>query len=98
MDKLNPLRTGSALALTAGTISLICALVVFLFPDGMINFVNAWFHGLDMGMIKSNKPWMLGEFIYGLFGATITGFLSGAIFAISYNLVGSCYPACRRAP
>jgi len=96
MDKLNPLRTGSALGLTAGTISLICALVVFLFPDGIINFVNAWFHGLDLTLIKSNKPWTLGEFVYGLFGATITGFLGGAVFAIFYNLAGSCYPACHR--
>ncbi|MBI5006060.1 MAG: hypothetical protein HZB95_02940 [Nitrosomonadales bacterium] len=98
MDKLNPLRTGSALALAAGTISLICALAVFLFPDGMINFVNAWFHGLDLNLIRSNKPWTLGEFTYGLFGATITGFLSGVIFAISFNLVGSCYLACQRTP
>jgi len=45
-DRLDPLRTGSALDLTAGTISMIYALVFFLFPDGMIGFVNAWFHGL----------------------------------------------------
>lgn len=46
MGRLSPLRTGSALALTTGTISMICALAVFLFPDGMISFVIAWFHGL----------------------------------------------------
>ncbi len=93
MNKLNPWHTGSALALTAGTVSLLCALAVFLFQDGMISFVNAWFHGLDMTLIKSNKPWTLGEFAYGLFGATATGFLSGAVFAICYNLVGKC-PNC----
>lgn len=97
MDRLSPLRIGSALALTAGTISMICALAIFLFPDGMISFVNAWFHGLDLTLIKSNKPWSLGEFFYGLFGATLTGFLGGAVFAICYNLVGNC-PACRREP
>ena len=97
MDRLSPLRTGSALALTAGTVSLICALAVFLLPDGMIGFVNAWFHGLDLTLIKSNKPWTLDEFAYGLFGATITGFLGGAVFALCYNLVGNC-PVCRREP
>lgn len=97
MDKLNPWRVGGALALTAGTVSLICALAVFLFPDGMINFVNAWFHGLDLAIIKSNKPWVLGGFVYGLFGATVTGFLGGAVFAFCYNLVGNC-PVCSRKP
>ncbi len=97
MDKLSPMRTGSALALTTGTISLICALAVFLFPDGMIGFVNAWFHGLDLTLIKSSKPWTFGTFAYGLFGATLTGLLSGLVFAYCYNLVGNC-PACRRKP
>lgn len=97
MDRLNPWRTGNALALTAATVSLICALAVFLFQDGMISFVNAWFHGLDLAMIRSNKPWTLVGFAYGLFGATVTGFLGGVIFACCYNLVGNC-PACRREP
>ena len=97
MDRLNPLRTGSALALTTGSISVLCAPAVFLFPDGMISFVNAWFHGLDLTLIKSNKPWTLDEFAYGLFGATMTGFLSGVVFAFCYNLVGNC-PACSRKP
>lgn len=94
MGKLNPWRFGGTLALTAGTVSLICALAVFLFPDGMINFVNAWFHGLDLTLIKSNKPWTLDGLAYGLFGAIATGFLSGVVFAFCYNLVGKC-PNCR---
>lgn len=97
MDRLNPIRMGSALALTADTISLDCALAVFLFPDGMIGFVNAWFHGLNLSLIKSDKPWSLDEFAYGLFGATLTGFLSGVVFAFCYNLVSNC-PACNREP
>lgn len=97
MDKLNILRAGSALGLAAGTISLICALAVYLFQDGMIGFVNAWFHGLDLTMIKSNKPWTLDGFAYGLFGATITGFLSGVVLAFFYNLVGYC-PGCKQKP
>ncbi|MBI5435772.1 MAG: hypothetical protein HY937_01420 [Nitrosomonadales bacterium] len=95
MDKLNPWRVGGALALTAGTVSLICALAVFLLQEGMINFVNAWFHGLDLSLIRSNKPWTLGGLVYGLFGATVSGFLGGVIFACCYNLVGYC-PACSR--
>jgi len=87
MDRLNSWRTGSALALAAGTASLICALAIFLFQDGMISFVNAWFHGLGLTILRSDKPWILGGLAYGLFGATLTGFLNGALFACSYNLV-----------
>lgn len=97
MDKLNLIRTGSALAITAGTINLICALAVYLFPDGTIGFVNAWAHGLDLTMIKSSKPWTVEGFTYGLFGVTLTGFLGGVVFALCYNLVGYC-PACRDKP
>lgn len=97
MDKLNLIRTGSALAITSGTINLICALAVFLFPDGTIGFVNAWAHGLDLALIMSGNPWTLGEFAYGQFGVILTGFLIGVVFAFCYNLVGCC-PACRDKP
>ncbi len=94
MNELNPWRVGSATALTAGTISLICALAVYLFQDGMIGFVNSWFHGLDLTLIKSSKPWTWSDFSYGLFGVSLSGFLSGVVFAGFYNLVGHC-PTCR---
>lgn len=90
MGKLNPWRVGSAMALTVAVFSLVCTAAVFLFPDGMINFVNAWVHGLDLTMLKSEKPWTLGGLAYGLFGATLTGFLSGVLFAYSYSLVSKC--------
>ncbi len=95
MDRLNPLRTGSALALTAAVISLVCTAAVFLFPDGMVNFVNAWVHGLDLGVLKSSKEWTVGGLAYGLFGVSLTAFLSGMLFAVCYNLTGKCL-ACRR--
>jgi hypothetical protein len=97
MEKLNPLRVGSAMALTVAVISLVCTAAVFLFPDGMVSFVNSWVHGLDFTILKSNKPWTLGGLAYGWFGVSLTGFLSGFLFACSYNLVGNC-PACSRKP
>ena len=90
MEKLNPWRVGGAMALTVAVISLVCTVAVFLFPDGMVNFVNAWVHGLDLTILKSDKPWTLGGLAYGLFGVSLTGFLSGALFACSYNLVSKC--------
>lgn len=93
MNRLNPWRVGSAMALTTGSISLVCASAVYLFPEEMIGFVNSWFHGLDLTFLKSDKPWTWADFSYGLFGATLVGFLSGSVFALFYNLVGYC-PAC----
>jgi hypothetical protein len=61
MDRLNPLRTGSGLDLTAGTISMICALAFFLFPDGMIGFVNAWFHGLRRERVQTHRECLQEE-------------------------------------
>lgn len=86
--ELNPWRVGGAMALTAAVISLVCTVAVFLFPDGAVNFVNAWVHGLDLTVLKSDKPWTLGGLAYGLFGVSLTGFLSGVLFALSYNLIG----------
>lgn len=41
MDRLNPWRVGSAMALTAGTLSLVCAAAVMLFPEQTVAFVNS---------------------------------------------------------
>lgn len=61
MDKPNPWRVGSALALTAAILSLVCAVAVYLFPDGTVEFVNSWTHGLDLAVLSSGAtshgPW-----------------------------------------
>ena len=88
MSKLNPWRIGSVTALTAALISVVCAVAVYLFPDGTVNFVNSWTHGLDLTMLRSEIRWTLGSLAYGLFNVTLTGFLVGALFACLYNLVG----------
>lgn len=92
--KLNPWQVGSAMALTAAVISVVCTVAVFLFPDGTVGFVNAWVHGLDLTLLMSNKPWTLGGLAYGLFGVTLTGFLGGALFAVCYNLIGRSSGGC----
>ena len=90
MDKLNPWRVGSATALTTAVISVVCAVAVYLFPQGTVDFVNSWTHGLDLTVLRGDKPWTLGGLAYGLFNVTLSGFLVGALFACCYNLVGIC--------
>jgi len=91
MDKLNPWRTGCALAATVAVFYIACVAAVILFPEGTFNFFNAWMHGLDLTMLKSGQAMMPGKLVYGLFGTTLTGFLSGIVYAWSYNLAGKCY-------
>ena len=69
---------------------------VLLFPDGTINFINAWVHGLDLTVLRSDKPYTLGGLAYGLFGVTLIGFLVGALFACCYNLADKC-PCCLKS-
>ena len=68
---------------------VLCRLAaVILFPEGTFDFFNAWMHGLDLAMLKSGQAMTPGKLVYGLFGTTVTGFLSGVVYAWSYNLAG----------
>jgi len=87
MDKLHPLHVGAALALAAVLLNALCAVLVLLFPDGAIDFVNAWSHGLDLRPLKSARPATWASFMYGLFGVALVGFVAGTVFAGCYNLL-----------
>jgi len=87
MEKLNPWRTGAALALAVTVLNVICAIAVYANPESVIAFVNSWWHGLDLGLIRSAKPWTPGGLMLGLFNAGVTGFVVGSIFAGCYNLI-----------
>ncbi len=93
MDRLNPWRTGSATALTAALLSVICAAAVYLFPQGTLDFVNSWTHGLDLTALRSERGWTVGGLTLGLFNVSLTGFGVGVLFACCYNLAGKC--SCR---
>ncbi|HEU4693452.1 MAG TPA: DUF5676 family membrane protein [Vicinamibacterales bacterium] len=88
MNKLDPWRTGVAVALTAAIVSIICALAVYLFPQGTVEFVNSWTHGLDLTLLRSDRPMTPGSVLSGLFNVSLTGFLIGTLFAWARNLIG----------
>ena len=89
MDKLNPWRTGIAVALTTAIVSIVCAAAVYLFPDGTVAFVNSWTHGLDLAALRSGEPLTLGGVVLGVFNVSLTGFLIGALFAWCRNLTAA---------
>lgn len=94
MTRLNPWRTGIAVALTSAITSIVCAAVVYVFPDGTVAFVNSWAHGFDVAVLQSDKPWTLGGLLLGTFNVALTGFLVGALFAWCRNLTAG-RPAAR---
>ena len=65
-----------------------CALAVALFPDSTIGFFNAWFHGLDLTLLRppGGRPLTLGQFVYGLVSAAVVSFAMAASLAGFYNL------------
>ena len=95
MNNLKPWAVGAALAITVALAYTICAAAFALRPEETLAFFNAWFHGIDLRMLKpAASTFTLGVFFYGLSGVTLTGFIIGAIYAVVYNLIGCC-PGCR---
>lgn len=88
MNRLDPLRTGAAAALTAAMISILCAIAVYLFPEGTVEFVNSWTHGLDLTVLRSDRPMTFGSVALGVINVALTGFVLGVLFAWARNLVG----------
>ncbi len=86
MEKLNPWVVGGALAITAAVLYGACATAFALAPGATLDFFNVWFHGLNLtGLQAGAKPFTAGGFLYGLAGIVAYAFVSGAVFAASYN-------------
>lgn len=60
-----------------------------LFPDGTLAFIDAWFHGLDLRLLKpaGGVDWVVGDFFYGLLGVSATAFVAGFLFASVRNFL-----------
>lgn len=86
MNKLNPWKTGVALALALAVLYTVCAGAFALWPQATLEFFHAWFHGLNLtGMQSGAKPFTLGLFSYGLVGVSASAFVTGALYALFAN-------------
>ena len=94
MNRLQLWQFGFAAAITFSALYTVCALAVALFPDGTIGFFNAWFHGLDLRLLKppGGRPLTLGQFLYGLVSAAVVSFAIAATLAAFYNLFARAFP------
>jgi small-conductance mechanosensitive channel len=88
MNRLQPWQFGLAAAVTFSVVYTACALAVALFPDGTIAFFNAWFHGLDLTLLKprGGRPLTLSQFFYGLASAAVVSFAIATTLAAFYNV------------
>ena len=89
MERLNPWIIGCAASITFSIVFTVCALAVALFPDDTISFFNAWFHGLDLTLLKppGGRPLTFGQFFYGLLGVVAMSFVVGTLFAAVHNRI-----------
>lgn len=94
MNRLQPWQFGFAGAVTFSVLYSACALAVALFPDNTIGFFNAWFHGLDLTLLRppGGRPLTLGQFVYGLVSAAVVSFAIAASVAGFYNLFARVSP------
>jgi len=70
-------------AVTFAIVYSICTLAFVLFPEPTLELFNAWFHGLDLGMLKpaGSPGFTIGDYAYGLIGVSVTAFVTGTLFA-----------------
>lgn len=88
MNRLQPWSFGFAGAVTFSVLYTACAFAVALFPEGTIGFFNAWFHGLDLTLLKPSggRPLTFGQFLYGLVSAAAVSFAIAASVAGFYSV------------
>ena len=90
MNALDPIRTGTALAVTVGIGYAACTLVFWLWPDTAAYFMNALFHGLDFRKLQSGPtPFNFGAFLYALVPLMVWAFVLGTIYGWVLGRFGS---------
>lgn len=89
MNRINPLQFAAATTLTFLLLYVACAIAVTLFPDGTVNLFNAWFHNLDLNLLKppGGKPLTLSQFITGAIGVVVVTFPAGFVLASVYDFL-----------
>lgn len=90
MTTIRPAAAALAVTLSSAVIYSVCALAFMLWPDATLGFFNAWFHGLDLSVLRpvTDKDFTFGAFLYGLAGVAVTSFVMGLLVALFYNLLG----------
>ncbi len=87
MVKMNPWKTGIALAVTMAVSYIVCAVLYNVWPERGLDFLNALFHGLDFRKLETATPFRISIILYPLTVLVVWGFVVGALFAFIRNLI-----------
>jgi hypothetical protein len=87
MNRIHPIPFASALTLTFLLLYVACATAVALSPDATVSFFNAWFHGLDLNLLRppGGRPLTSAQFLLGGLAVVVVAFPAGLILAALYN-------------
>jgi hypothetical protein len=84
VDKLNPKRIANTLGVVFAGVSLLCAVLVLVFPGAAMSVFSNIFHGIDITQIAKSSV-SIGSIIIGLIEVFILGWIIGWLFAVVYN-------------
>ncbi len=85
-DKLSEKRVAFSLAIVAGIVYIVCAILVAIAPAWTVNTFGALFHGIDISQIaRESVPF--GSTITGLVEIVVLALIVGWLFAKVYNSV-----------
>lgn len=74
-----------SLTLTTDILYLLCAFLVYTWPMGFIAYLNAWFHGVDLTLIASQRPFTVIGLLTGLITISAASLVAGTLFSMIYN-------------
>ena len=84
--KHEPNATANAAAVTVAVLYIVCRVLVLFIPDLFLSITQTWFHGIDISQIAATSVALdPTSFVVGLITATVAGWLTGYLFATSYN-------------
>lgn len=77
--------TANATAATVGVLYIVCRVLVLVMPDLFLAIARTWFHGIDISKIAAGNAGDLSAFILGSITSVAAAWLTGYLFAITYN-------------
>lgn len=84
-EKLNVKRVSLSLAYVTAIVSIVCALLLTIFPNGATKLFGSVFHGLDISNIAVAVSWP--NALIGTIVAVVLALIIGWLFAKIYNSV-----------
>ena len=84
-EKLNAKIVSFSLAIVAGIISIVCALLIAIAPQATVNLFGSIFHGIDLSKIA--KTMTIGGAILGTVEVIVIALIAGWLFAVIYNKI-----------